>query len=314
MSAITVDGLTKHYGRVHALEDVSLEVVPGEIFGFLGPNGAGKSTLIRLLLGYLHPTAGRASVLGLDIVRDSVAIRGRTGYLPGGIALDDGLTGERYLDDLAALSRRPPVRRSAICERLELTDRILRRPIRDYSRGMRQKVGIVQALQHDPEVAILDEPSEGLDPLMQRAFYEVLEEVRAAGRTVFFSSHVLSEVERVCDRVAIVRAGRLVLTEDVSALRAQRRRLVELRFEGPAPDLGRLDGVSELVVGDGVLSCALAGDPRAFLEAIRGFAVTDLVIEPARLEEAFLELYEGEEAAEAAEEAADDGSGPAGAR
>ncbi len=305
MSAITVDSLTKHYGRVHALEDVSLEVVPGEIFGFLGPNGAGKSTLIRLLLGYLHPTAGRASVLGLDIVRDSVAIRARSGYLPGGIALDDGLTGERYLDDLAALSGRSPVRRAAICERLELTDRVLRRPIRDYSRGMRQKVGIVQALQHDPEVAILDEPSEGLDPLMQRAFYEVLEEVRAAGRTVFFSSHVLSEVERVCDRVAIVRAGRLVLTEDVAALRAQRRRLVELRFEGPAPDLGRLDGVTELVLGDGVLSCALAGDPRAFLEAIRGSAVTDLVIEPARLEEAFLELYAGEEAAEAAEEAAD---------
>ena len=316
MSAITVEGLTKHYGRVHALEDVSLEVVPGEIFGFLGPNGAGKSTLIRLLLGYLHPTAGRASVLGLDIVRDSVAIRSRTGYLPGGIALDDGLTGERYLDDLAALSGRSPVRRSAICERLELTDRILRRPIRDYSRGMRQKVGIVQALQHDPDVAILDEPSEGLDPLMQRAFYEVLDEVRAAGRTVFFSSHVLSEVERVCDRVAIVRAGRLVLTEDVAALRAQRRRLVELRFEGPAPDLGRLDGVSELVVGEGVLSCALAGDPRAFLEAIRGSAVTDLVIEPARLEEAFLELYAGEEAEEAAEEAAEGagGRGTAGAR
>ncbi len=313
MSAITVDGLTKKYGRVHALEDVSLEVVPGEIFGFLGPNGAGKSTLIRLLLGYLHPTAGRASVLGLDIVRDSVAIRARTGYLPGGIALDDGLTGERYLDDLAALSGRSPVRRSAVCERLELTDRILRRPIRDYSRGMRQKVGIVQAFQHDPEVAILDEPSEGLDPLMQRAFYEVLDEVRAAGRTVFFSSHVLSEVERVCDRVAVVRAGRLVLTEDVAALRAQRRRLVELRFEGPAPDLGRLDGVSELVVGEGVLSCALAGDPRTFLDAIRDSAVTDLVIEPARLEEAFLELYAGEEAAEAAEEAAD-GLGTGGAR
>jgi ABC-2 type transport system ATP-binding protein len=140
---------------------------------------------------------------------------------------------------------------------------------------------------------------------MQRAFYEVLEEVRAAGRTVFFSSHVLSEVERVCDRVAIVRAGRLVLTEDVAELRAQRRRRVELRFEGDAPDLGRLDGVSELAVGEGVLSCALSGDPRAFLEAIRGSAVTDLVIEPTRLEDAFLELYAGEEAAEAAEEAAE---------
>ena len=136
---------------------------------------------------------------------------------------------------------------------------------------MRQKVGIVQALQHDPEVAILDEPSEGLDPLMQRAFYEVLDEVRAAGRTVFFSSHVLSEVERVCDRVAIVRAGRLVLTEDVAALRAQRRRLVELRFEGPRrTSAGRGGRRATLVVGEGVLRCALAGDPRAFLEAIRG--------------------------------------------
>jgi ABC-2 type transport system ATP-binding protein len=306
MSAISIDGLTKHYGRVHALEDVSLEVEPGEIFGFLGPNGAGKSTLIRLLLGYLHPTAGRASVLGLDIVRDSVAIRGRTGYLPGGIALDDGLTGERYLEYLAALSGRAAVRRAAICERLELTDRILRRPIRDYSRGMRQKVGIVQALQHDPELAILDEPSEGLDPLMQRAFYEVLEEVRAAGRTIFFSSHVLSEVERVCDRVAIVRAGRLVLTEDVAALRAQRRRRVELLFEGAAPDLARVPGIVEVAVGEGRLSCVLDGDPRPFLEAIREATVTDLVIEPARLEDAFLELCAGEAAAEAAADA-DDG-------
>jgi ABC-2 type transport system ATP-binding protein len=309
VSAIAVEGLTKHYdgGRVRALEDVHLEVREGEVFGFLGPNGAGKSTLIRLLLGYLHPTAGRATVLGLDIERESVAIRGRVGYLPGGIALDDGLTGERLLDDLAALSGRAPIRRAAICEALELTDRVLRRPIRDYSRGMRQKIGIVQAFQHDPELAILDEPSEGLDPLMQRAFYAVLDDVRGAGRTVFFSSHVLSEVERVCDRVAIVRAGRLVLTGDVATLRAQRRRRVELRFDGPAPDLAGIDGVAGLEVGEGTLACALAGDPRAFLDAIRGTAVTDLVIEPARLEDAFLELYAGEEAAEAAAAGVPDG-------
>ncbi len=310
MSAISVDGLTKHYltggwGRgarrpIHALEDVTLEVRPGEIFGFLGPNGAGKSTLIRLLLGYLHPTAGRASVLGLDIERDSVAIRSRTGYLPGGIALDDGLTGERHLDDLAALSGRPPVRRKEICDRLELSDRILRRPIHGYSRGMRQKVGIVQALQHDPELAILDEPSEGLDPLMQRAFYGVLEDLRADGRTVFFSSHILSEVERVCDRVAIVRGGRLVATEDVGTLLAQRKRRVELRFDGEAPVLAAVDGVSGLAVEAGRLTCALVGDPRPFLAAIAGAAVTDLVIEPSRLEDAFLELYAGEEAAEVA--------------
>ena len=227
--AIRAFGLTKHYrsravfhgtgaATVRALDDVSLDVREGEVFGFLGPNGAGKSTLIRLLLGFIHPTAGNAEVLGLDAERDSVAIRGRVGYLPGGIALYDGLTGERHLDYLAELSGRAPVRRSEICDRLELTPRTLSRPIRDYSRGMRQKIGIVQALQHDPELAILDEPSEGLDPLMQRAFYSILDDIRGAGRTVFFSSHVLSEVERVCDRVAIVRAGRLVALENVGEL------------------------------------------------------------------------------------------------
>jgi len=306
MGAIDIRGLTKHYGRIRALDDVSLEVREGEVFGFLGPNGAGKSTLIRLLLGYLHPTAGGASVLGLDVVRDSVAIRSRTGYLPGGIALDDGLTGERHLDDLAALSGRPPVRRASLCERLELTDRVLHRPIRDYSRGMRQKIGIVQALQHDPELAILDEPSEGLDPLMQRAFYGILDELRAAGRTVFFSSHVLSEVERVCDRVAIVRAGRLVALDDVHALVGRKRRHVTLLFEGPVPALDGVAGLADVVLADGRVDASLEGDPRPFLAAIADVAVLDLVIETARLEDAFLELYQGEAAAEdaAAEDAA----------
>jgi ABC-2 type transport system ATP-binding protein len=158
---------------------------------------------------------------------------------------------------------------------------------------MRQKIGIVQALQHDPELAILDEPSEGLDPLMQRAFYTVLDELKAAGRTVFFSSHVLSEVERVCDRVAVVRAGRLVAVDDVDALLARRRRRVELRLTGPAPDLSSIPGVSELVVDGDTLTCSLEGDPRPFLAAIAAAPVADVVIEAARLEEAFLELYAG---------------------
>ncbi len=305
MAAISARGLVKHYGTggqvrpaglIRALDDVTLEVREGEIFGFLGPNGAGKSTFIRLLLGFLHPTAGGATVLGLDIGRDSVEIRRRTGYLPGGIALYDGLTGERHLDYLAELAGRPSVRRAALCDQLELDARTLRRPIRDYSRGMRQKIGIVQALQHDPELAILDEPSEGLDPLMQRAFYEILDEYRAAGRTVFFSSHVLSEVERVCDRVAVVRAGRLVALEDVGTLLARRRRQVEMRIQGPPPDLTAVAGVSEIRVDGATLWCALEGDPRPFLAAIAGSAVLDLVIEPARLEDAFLELYEGDTA------------------
>jgi ABC-2 type transport system ATP-binding protein len=301
MAAISAEGLTKHYGAggrpgpgrsIRALDDVSLDVREGEIFGFLGPNGAGKSTFIRLLLGFLHPTAGRASVLGLDSGRDSVAIRRRVGYLPGGIALYDGLTGERHLDYLAELAGRPSVRRAELCDRLELRERTLRRPIRDYSRGMRQKIGIVQALQHDPELAILDEPSEGLDPLMQRAFYEILDEVQAAGRTVFFSSHVLSEVERVCDRVAIVRGGRLVALEDVGTLLQRRRRRVEIRLSGVAPDLSAVAGVSDLLVDGDRLTCALEGDPRPFLAALQGAPVADLTIEPARLEDAFLELYE----------------------
>ena len=319
MAAISAEGLTKHYRGgghfrparpIRALERVDLEVREGEIFGFLGPNGAGKSTFIRLLLGFLHPTAGRARVLGLDIERDTVEIRRRVGYLPGGIALYDGLTGERQLDYLAELAGRPSIRRGSLCDRLELSERTLRRPIRDYSRGMRQKIGIVQALQHDPELAILDEPSEGLDPLMQRAFYDILDELRAAGRTVFFSSHVLSEVERVCDRVAIVRAGSLVALEDIGTLLAKRRRRVEIRLIGAAPDLRHVPGVSDVMAHGDRLTCSLEGDPRPFLEALRGAPVADLTIETARLEDAFLELYEGESAAEEAEPAGDDvGSG-----
>lgn len=310
MDAIATAGLTKQYGHdrllgrfrrhagaggggsIRALDDLSITVREGEIFGFLGPNGAGKSTLIRLLLGFLHPTAGSARVLGLDSASESVEIRRRVGYLPGGIALYDSMNGERLLDYLVELTGRPPVRRDELCDRLELPPSTLRRLVRDYSRGMRQKIGIVQALQHDPPLAILDEPTEGLDPLMQRAFYAILDDLRAAGRTIFFSSHVLSEVERVCDRVAIIRHGDLVAVEDVEALLARRKRNVEMRVVGPPPGLDGVPGVSAVAsTGDGRLSCQLEGDVRPFLAAIRGSEIVDLTIEPAHLEEAFLELY-----------------------
>jgi ABC-2 type transport system ATP-binding protein len=302
VAVIETSGLTKHYGagraasfwgqlRIPALTNVSLAVGPGEIFGFLGPNGAGKTTLIRLLLGFLRPTAGGARVLGRDITRDSLAIRAATGYLPGGVALYDTLTGEQVLDYLARLYNRPTPLREELCARLQLTPADLRRQVRDYSRGMRQKVGIIQALQHDPELAILDEPSEGLDPLMQRAFYEILDDRRRAGGTTFLSSHILSEVERICDRVAIVREGVLVALEDVTALLARRRRYVELRFEGEPPNVDGVPGVSDLAVRDGLLTCHLEGDVRPFLAQIQGAAVHDLTIEPARLEEAFMEYY-----------------------
>lgn len=292
--AIATHGLGKRYGRdgVPALADLDLTVLRGEIFGFLGPNGAGKSTAIRLLLGFLHATTGQATVLGHDIARDSVAIRRRVGYLPGGIAFWDELSGERLLDELAALSGQPPVLRQELLDRLELSAATLRRPVRAYSRGMRQKLGIIQALQHDPELAILDEPSEGLDPLMQRAFYVILDERKAAGRTIFFSSHVLSEVERVCDRVAIVRHGRLVALEDVATLLTRRKRQVEVRLRaGSVPALAGVPGVSDLIVDGQRVSCRLEGEVGPFLAALAGAEVVDLTIEPANLEDAFLEFY-----------------------
>ena len=288
---ISARGLTKHYGSVAALTSLTLDVQQGEIFGFLGPNGAGKSTMIRTLLGYLLPTSGGASVLGMDIALESVEIRRQTGYLPGGISLYDSLTGEEVLDYLVDLQGREPRRRAELCDRLELSGSVLRRKVRDYSRGMRQKIGVVQALQHDPELAILDEPTEGLDPLMQHAFYSILDDLRREGRTIFFSSHVLYEVERLCDRVAIIRAGELMAIHDVDELLARRRRRVTLRWRGGAPDPGSLPGLEDVTVDGNRVTGMLTGEVAAFVRAIASPSLEDLTIEPASLEEAFLEYY-----------------------
>jgi ABC-2 type transport system ATP-binding protein len=311
VDAIVTESLSKTYGRgrrlpirpqtpVRALDALTISVHEGEIFGFLGPNGAGKSTTIRLLLGFLHPTLGTARVLGRDAATDGLEIRRHIGYLPGGIALYDSMTGEDLLAYLADLYGAGAPLRDHLVERLEFTGTDLRRPIRDYSRGMRQKLGIIQALQHNPELAILDEPTEGLDPLMQRAFYEILDELRKSGRTVFLSSHILSEVERVCDRVAIIRAGSLVALSNVEELLARRRRHVEIRYEGTPPALEGIPGISDVHVRAGLVTCQLEGDVRPFLAAIHDAQVADLLIEPARLEEAFLEFYSDQPAGHAA--------------
>ncbi|MCA1572015.1 MAG: ABC transporter ATP-binding protein [Chloroflexi bacterium] len=294
-AAIGIRALTKHYGSVQALTDLTLEVRPGEIYGFLGPNGAGKSTTIRTLLGFLHATRGEARVLGMDVATQSVEIRRLTGYLPGGIALYDSLTGEQVLDYLVELQGREPHRRQELCDRLELPANVLKRKVRDYSRGMRQKIGVVQALQHDPELAILDEPTEGLDPLMQQAFYGILEDLRREGRTVFFSSHVLSEVERLCDRVAIIRAGRLMAIHDVGDLLARRRRRVTIRWRGAAPDPTGLPGLEDVQVDGNRIIGTLSGEVAGFVRAIASPNLEDLTIEPASLEEAFLEYYAADE-------------------
>ncbi len=290
-AVISTRGLTKHYGSIEALTDLDLDVGRGEIFGFLGPNGAGKSTTIRTLLGFLHATSGRASVLGMDVAQESVEIRRLTGYLPGGVALYDSLTGHQVLDYLADLQGREPHRRAELIERLQMPDEDLRRKVRDYSRGMRQKIGVIQALQHDPELAILDEPTEGLDPLMQHAFYSMLTDLRAEGRTFFFSSHILSEVERVCDRVGIIRQGHLMAVHDVRELLSRRRRRVSIRWRGAAPDPGTIPGLGNVVVDGDRLFATLDGDVSEFVRAIASPSLEDLTIEPASLEEAFLEYY-----------------------
>ena len=299
-AVIATRNLTKHYGNVHALVDLTLDVRAGEIFGFLGPNGAGKTTMIRTLLGFLHPTAGGASVLGLDITTGSVEIRARTGYLPGGIEVYDSLSGAAALDYLNDLQGRPAVRRDELCERLQMSPAVLRRKVRDYSRGMRQKLGVIQALQHDPELAILDEPTEGLDPLMQQAFYTLMDDLRAQGRTIFFSSHILPEVERICDRVAIIRAGHLMALQSVGELLGRRKRKVSLRWRGAAPDLAEVPGLADVVTTGDRIEATLLGEVAGFVRAIASPNLEDLTIEPARLEEAFLEYYAGDDASEEA--------------
>jgi ABC-2 type transport system ATP-binding protein len=297
-AVIELTGLTKRYGATVGIQGLDLRVEAGEVFGFLGPNGAGKTTTIRCLVGLLSPTAGTARVLGLDPIADHAQLTSRLGYLPGELRLYPELTGAQHLELLGALQGRPTPRRQELCERLELTGRDLVRPVREYSHGMRQKVGLVQALQHDPEVVVLDEPTEGLDPLVQETFFALVAEASQAGRTVFLSSHVLSEVQRACGRVAIVRASRLVTVEAVAALREARARRVRVGFP---------DGYDHALVpveahwsptwsGSDLRLLVPADELVATLRGLLELPVTDLAVEEAGLDEAFLAFYRQAEA------------------
>jgi ABC-2 type transport system ATP-binding protein len=289
MAVIETEKLTKFYGSHLGIVDVDLRVEQGEVFGFLGPNGAGKTTTIRLLLDLLRPTSGRACVFGIETTADPVAIHRRIGYLPGEFALFDRLTGEQTIEYFANLRGDvDPLYQADLIARFDLDPS---RRFKEYSKGNKQKVGLVIALQHRPDLLILDEPTSGLDPLVQQTFFGLLRETVTEGRTAFLSSHILDEVERTCDRVAIIRAGRLVALQDVTVLLASRKRHVEMRLTGPPPVLEGVAGVSGVHVADGFMSCQLQGDPGPFLAAIDGVGLTDLTIEPAHLEEAFLEFY-----------------------
>jgi ABC-2 type transport system ATP-binding protein len=291
--AIETVGLSKTYhGATRALVDLDLRVEAGEVFGYLGPNGAGKSTTIRLLLGLIRPTAGRAALFGRDTQKDGVASRREVGYLPGDLRLADRLSGGEQLDSLARLRGTVDQGlRDELCERLQVD---LDRPIRQLSKGNRQKLGVVQAFMHRPDLVVLDEPTSGLDPLLQNEVRALLRETAADGRTVFISSHSLDEVQHVADRVGIIRRGRLVDIDAVEALRERSLRHVTATFSrpvDPAP-FGHLDGV-RLVNVDGpvlTLSCPESAiDP--LVKLVAGYELVDFVSKPADLEEIFLELY-----------------------
>ena len=288
---IETDRLTKRYGEERGIEDVSMRVEAGEVFGFLGPNGAGKTTTIRTLLDLLHPTSGSARLFGLDSRRDSLAIRARLGNLPGDFSYDPHLTGRELVSFLGGVRGVDGLGRApALAERFEAD---LNRPLRELSRGNRQKIGLIQALFHDPELLILDEPTSGLDPLMQEEFLVVVREERESGTTVFLSSHELDEVQRACDRVGIIRDGRLVAVEEVAELTGRAYRHVSVEFAVPvdAFEFRRLPGVSELAVSGNRLSFKVEGDLDPVVKAAARHTVRDIEVTQPTLEEIFLAYY-----------------------
>jgi ABC-2 type transport system ATP-binding protein len=287
--AIETQSLRKFYGRKRGIEDVSLAVRAGEVFGFLGPNGAGKTTTIRLLLGFMGPTAGGGKVFGLDIVRDSLAIRSRVGYLPSEANLYPHFRGREIVEfALAARGRRDCGRVTSLRDRLEID---LSLTVKQCSRGMRQKVAIVAALAADTEMYILDEPTTGLDPLVRHCVADLLREEAARGKTIFLSSHNLAEVESLCGRVAIIREGRLAAVDEVSTLRGVRVKRVSARFAGAAPELGDVAGVRRADRDGDWLTLQVSGDLRPLLAVLAGVDLLDLRVEDPTLEEVFLAHY-----------------------
>ncbi len=293
--AISIEGLTKRYGRLTAVRDLSLTVEPGEIFGFLGLNGAGKTTTIRILLDLIRPTAGRATVFGFDCQRSGLDVRARVGYLPGEPGFYEDMTGERVLRLLAALSgeRGRTEERERLLDRFAFTRADLRRTLREYSTGMKRKLALVQAFQADPPLLILDEPTEGLDPLMQEAFYDLLAEVKRRRRTVFMSSHVLSEVERVCDRIGLLRAGELTLVKPIDEVRrlAARRVRVVFREDVPPGAIGLPGEFRRVEVTPRAWTFAASGPIGLLVQAIAGLPVADLEVEEAHLEDVLVRYY-----------------------
>lgn len=292
---ISIRKLSKQYGKLTAVKSLDLDVNEGEVLGFLGLNGAGKSTTIRILLDLLRPTSGHAAIFGHDCQKQGLLARAITGYLPGELGVYSDLTGLAVLDLLAGLNGKVSRKyRSDLQERLELPDSVLRRKLREYSTGMKRKLGLIQAFQADPRLLILDEPTEGLDPLMQESFYELVAQVRQRGRTVFMSSHVLSEVERVCDRIALLRKGELVLLSTVEEVRRLAPRRVHVYFDQDVTTTPQLPVGHETVeIKPREWRLQIEGLLGPLMSMLSSLPVRDLEIEEPRLEDVLIRYYMG---------------------
>ncbi|MGH2613901.1 MAG: ATP-binding cassette domain-containing protein [Thermomicrobiales bacterium] len=292
--AIATSNLTKRYGPVTALDGIDLAVPHGVTYGFLGPNGAGKTTTIRLLMGFIRPTAGQARIWGHDCWHDGVRARADLGFLVPADSLYPDMSGAALLDYMAALAGKPPVLRRLLLDALELGQDALARRLNTYSRGMKQKLALTAAMQTSPSLLVLDEPTDGLDPLIQRSFEHVLRELRDGGATIFMSSHDLAEVERTCERVAIIREGRIVAEETISELKRLHRRVVEVTFAGGPPSgLDRLPGLEVIERNGGQVVLSLAGSVTPLLRFLaERDDVADVLLSAPRLEDIFLGYYD----------------------
>lgn len=294
-SVIVIDNFHKSYGKVQAVKGISMRVEQGEIFGFLGPNGAGKTTTIRCMLDVIRPTSGTIHVLGMDAQRDKMELHQHIGYIPGDVRLPGQMTGKQIINYFSRLQGRQPVLLDDLLARFEVE---IKRPLKGYSKGMRQKIGIVLAFMCDPDVLILDEPSSGLDPLLQRTFNEFLLQEQGRGKTIFMSSHIMSDVEKVCQRVAVIRQGEIVTLEEVEKLRqkAGQRVTVEFGDAVSADDLSRIPGVSMVTYHNHAYHFNVSGSMDALIKALSRHEVLRLQAEEAPLEEVFLKFYENPQA------------------
>jgi beta-exotoxin I transport system ATP-binding protein len=290
---IKTEELAKYYGKQRGVVDLNLEVLKGEVFGYLGPNGAGKTTTIRLLLDLIRPTRGRGIVLGLDAQKEGVVIRKRIGYLPGELALYDNMTGAEMLRYLGNL--RGGVDWGFVESLAQRLDCNLEQRIKSHSKGNKQKIGLIQAFIHRPELLILDEPTGGLDPLVQHEFHDLVRELKSDGATFFISSHNLPEVERICDRVAIIREGELIAVDDIENLKEKALRKLEIHFGGAVPEeaFQNIPGVRDLQVENDTLRCSVVGSEDALFKAAARFEILNVVSPEVSLEEIFIDYYQG---------------------